>query len=61
MQVWQARHVERVRVYLLLYKGTTEEQIYLTNVKREKDAFEYLIKEKVIRVMLGDVAAKVDS
>ena len=36
-------------MYLLLYKGTTEEQIYLTNVKREKDAFEYLIKEKVVR------------
>ncbi|XP_063879527.1 DNA repair endonuclease XPF-like isoform X2 [Scylla paramamosain] len=51
LEVWQARHVERVRVYLLLYKGTTEEQIYLTNVKREKDAFEYLIKEKVSMVI----------
>lgn len=51
LEVWQARHVQRVRVYLLLYKGTTEEQIYLTNVKREKDAFEYLIKEKVSMVI----------
>lgn len=46
--MWQARHTERVRVYLLVYKGTTEEQVYLTNVKREKDAFEYLIKEKAV-------------
>ena len=29
-------------------KGTVEEQIYLTNIKREKDAFEYLIKEKAV-------------
>ena len=36
------------RVYFVIYKGTVEEQIYLTNIKREKDAFEYLIKEKAV-------------
>lgn len=46
--MWQANHIERVRVYFLLYKGTTEEQVYLTNIKREKDAFEYLINEKAV-------------
>lgn len=46
LEVWQANYGERIRVYFLVYKGTTEEQVYLTNVKREKDAFEYLIKEK---------------
>lgn len=51
LEVWQARHVDRVRVYVLVYKGTTEEQVYLTNVKREKDAFEYLIKEKASMVI----------
>nr|XP_045584995.1 DNA repair endonuclease XPF-like isoform X2 [Procambarus clarkii]XP_045585004.1 DNA repair endonuclease XPF-like isoform X2 [Procambarus clarkii] len=46
LEVWQANYGERILVYFLVYKGTTEEQVYLTNVKREKDAFEYLIKEK---------------
>ncbi|KAK4314835.1 hypothetical protein Pmani_013905 [Petrolisthes manimaculis] len=51
LEVWQACHSERGRVYLLLYKGTTEEQIYLTSVKREKDAFEFLIREKASMVI----------
>ncbi|XP_037794294.1 LOW QUALITY PROTEIN: DNA repair endonuclease XPF-like [Penaeus monodon] len=51
LQVWQANHTERIRVYFLLYKGTTEEQVYLTNIKREKDAFEYLINEKATMVI----------
>lgn len=51
VEVWQANHIERVRVYFLLYKGTTEEQVYLTNIKREKDAFEYLINEKATMVI----------
>ncbi|XP_047494472.1 DNA repair endonuclease XPF-like [Penaeus chinensis] len=51
IEVWQANHIERIRVYFLLYKGTTEEQVYLTNIKREKDAFEYLINEKATMVI----------
>ncbi|XP_071550106.1 DNA repair endonuclease XPF [Panulirus ornatus] len=51
LEVWQANQGERRRVYFLVYKGTTEEQVYLTNVKREKDAFEYLIKEKASMVI----------
>ncbi|XP_042856458.1 DNA repair endonuclease XPF-like [Penaeus japonicus] len=51
VEVWQANHTERIRVYFLLYKGTTEEQVYLTNIKREKDAFEYLINEKATMVI----------
>ncbi|XP_063589883.1 DNA repair endonuclease XPF-like [Penaeus indicus] len=51
VEVWQANHIERIRVYFLLYKGTTEEQVYLTNIKREKDAFEYLINEKATMVI----------
>ncbi|XP_076044470.1 DNA repair endonuclease XPF mei-9 [Oratosquilla oratoria] len=47
VESWQARQAEeQVKVYFLVYKGTVEEQVYLTNIKREKDAFEYLIKEK---------------
>ncbi|XP_064088555.1 DNA repair endonuclease XPF-like [Macrobrachium nipponense] len=51
VEVWQANHPIQSRVYFLLYKGTTEEQSYLTNIKREKDAFEYLINEKASLVM----------
>ncbi|KAK7047730.1 DNA repair endonuclease XPF [Halocaridina rubra] len=51
VEIWQATQATQSRVYFLLYKGTTEEQIYLTNVKREKDAFEYLIKEKASIVL----------
>ena len=32
----------------MIYKGTMEEQLYLTSVKREKDAFHYLINEKSV-------------
>ncbi|KAB7496370.1 DNA repair endonuclease XPF [Armadillidium nasatum] len=50
--VWQARNEHaQCRVYFLIYKGTVEEQIYLTNIKREKNAFEFLIKEKASMVI----------
>ena len=35
------------RVYFLLYKSSVEEQAYLTTLRREKEAFERLIKAKV--------------
>ncbi|GJE89027.1 DNA repair protein [Phanerochaete sordida] len=35
-----------VRVYLMLYNNSCEEAKYLTDVRREKDAFERLIKER---------------
>nr|KAG5698301.1 hypothetical protein BaRGS_017003 [Batillaria attramentaria] len=35
-----------LRVYFLLYTGSVEEQRYLTTLRREKEAFEYLIREK---------------
>jgi len=38
----------------MVYKGTTEEQLYLTAIKREKDAFHHLIKEKATLVMDED-------
>ncbi|XP_068247046.1 DNA repair endonuclease XPF [Palaemon carinicauda] len=51
VEIWQASQPVQSRVYFLMYKGTTEEQSYLTNIKREKEAFEYLIKEKASLVM----------
>ncbi|KAL8283775.1 hypothetical protein RQP46_005207 [Phenoliferia psychrophenolica] len=35
-----------VRVYFLMYKDSVEEQRYLSSVRKEKDAFERLIREK---------------
>ena len=31
-----------------MYTGSTEEQRYLTTLRREKEAFEYLIREKAV-------------
>ena len=38
-----------VRVYLLIYNMSCEEAKYLAGVRREKDAFERLIKERGVR------------
>jgi DNA excision repair protein ERCC-4 len=47
--VYEASHLKRqLRVYFLLYTGSVEEQRYLTTLRREKEAFEYLIKEKAV-------------
>ncbi|KAI5476750.1 DNA repair protein rad16 [Pseudohyphozyma bogoriensis] len=35
-----------VRVYFLMYKDSVEEQRYLSSIRKEKDAFEKLIREK---------------
>merc|ERR1719305_38234 len=42
------------RVYFLLYRGSVEEQAYLTTLRREKKAFESLIKEKATMVVPED-------
>ncbi|XP_048408057.2 DNA repair endonuclease XPF isoform X2 [Stegostoma tigrinum] len=40
-----------LRVYFLIYGGSTEEQRYLTKLRKEKTAFELLIREKAIMVI----------
>ncbi|NXL30541.1 XPF endonuclease, partial [Glaucidium brasilianum] len=37
---------EKIRIYFLIYGGSTEEQRYLTALRKEKEAFEKLIREK---------------
>jgi DNA excision repair protein ERCC-4 len=37
-----------LRVYFLMYTGSVEEQRYLTTLRKEKEAFEFLIKEKAV-------------
>ncbi|KAG0651449.1 DNA repair rad16 [Hyphodiscus hymeniophilus] len=47
VEVYRSSHNDRnVRVYFLFYGGSVEEQRYLSSVRREKDAFSRLIKEK---------------
>ncbi|XP_076025802.1 DNA repair endonuclease XPF [Genypterus blacodes] len=40
-----------LRVYFLIYGGSTEEQKYLTTLAKEKRAFEHLIREKATMVI----------
>ena len=50
IEVYRSSHDDRnVRVYFLYYGGSVEEQRYLSAVRREKDAFTKLIKERGVR------------
>lgn len=47
VEVYRSSHDDRnVRVYFMYYGGSVEEQRYLSAVRREKEAFTRLIKEK---------------
>ena len=47
IEVYRSSHDDRnVRVYFMYYAGSVEEQRYLSAVRKEKDAFTRLIKEK---------------
>ena len=49
VEVYRSSHSGRnVRVYFLYYGGSVEEQRYLSAVRREKDAFTKLIREKSV-------------
>ena len=50
VEVYRSSHTDRnVKVYFMYYGGSVEEQRYLSVVRREKDAFTKLIKEKGVR------------
>ena len=47
VEVYRSSHDNRnIRVYFMYYGGSVEEQRYLSAVRKEKDAFTRLIKEK---------------
>ena len=47
VEVYRSSHSDRgVRVYFMYYGGSVEEQRYLSAVRKEKDAFTRLIREK---------------
>jgi DNA excision repair protein ERCC-4 len=47
VEVYRSSHNDRnVKVYFMYYGGSVEEQRYFSSVRREKDAFSRLIKER---------------
>ncbi|KAJ3607745.1 hypothetical protein NHX12_024796 [Muraenolepis orangiensis] len=52
LEIYRAsRPGKPLRVYFLIYGGSTEEQRYLTELSKEKKAFEHLIREKASMVV----------
>ncbi|KAH1013455.1 hypothetical protein HUJ04_002439 [Dendroctonus ponderosae] len=49
-----------LKIYFLIHAGTVEEQAYLTTLRREKEAFEYLIETKASMVVPEDQDGKSD-
>ncbi len=51
IEIYKAiNHEQPLRVYFFMYSNSVEEQRYLTSIRREKEAFEILIKEKAVSV-----------
>ncbi|XP_063790404.1 DNA repair endonuclease XPF [Pseudophryne corroboree] len=51
LEIYRASKQKTMRVYFLIYGGSTEEQRYLTSLRKEKEAFEQLIREKASMVV----------
>lgn len=52
LEVFQANHPEfRLKVFFMMYGQSVEEQAFLSSLRREKEAMEYLIKEKATMVI----------
>lgn len=52
VEVYRSSHSDRkVRVYFMYYGASVEEQRFLTVMRREKDAFTKLIKERAVRLL----------
>lgn len=58
VEVYRSSHNDRnVRVYFMFYGGSVEEQRYLASVRREKDCFTKLIKERAAMSVVMTVDA----
>eukprot|EP00095_Tigriopus_kingsejongensis_P010571 snap_masked-scaffold1137_size60140-processed-gene-0.6 protein:Tk10571 transcript:snap_masked-scaffold1137_size60140-processed-gene-0.6-mRNA-1 annotation:"dna repair endonuclease xpf" len=59
LEVFQAKHPDfPIRVYFLMFDKSIEEQAYLTTLRKEKEAFENIIKEKASMVIPEDREGK---
>ncbi|KAK3753140.1 hypothetical protein RRG08_024418 [Elysia crispata] len=62
LEVYRAtRPGKPLRVYFMMYKGSVEEQRYLTTLRKEKEAFEYLIREKATMFIPEEQDGKSDN
>lgn len=50
-----------IKVYFLIYGGSAEEQRYLTSLRKEKEAFEFLIREKSVMAVPEERDGKTDN
>lgn len=50
IEIYEARRQKerQLKVYFLIHAETVEEQSYLTSLRREKEAFEFLIQTKSV-------------
>lgn len=61
IEVYRSSHTDRnVRVYFMYYGGSVEEQRYLSAVRKEKDAFTKLVRERSTMALTLDTAAALD-
>lgn len=59
IELYQALNCEKkIKVYFLVYSKSAEEQCFLTSLRREKEAFEFLIKEKAGLVLPEGIDGK---
>uniref|UniRef100_A0A671V404 DNA repair endonuclease XPF n=1 Tax=Sparus aurata TaxID=8175 RepID=A0A671V404_SPAAU len=62
LEIYKAcRPGKPLRVYFLIYGGSTEEQKYLTALSKEKRAFEHLIREKATMVIPEEREGRADT
>uniref|UniRef100_A0A4W3HSV6 DNA repair endonuclease XPF n=1 Tax=Callorhinchus milii TaxID=7868 RepID=A0A4W3HSV6_CALMI len=62
LEIYKAsRPGQPLRVYFLIYGGSSEEQRYLTTLRKEKMAFEHLIREKAVMVVPQEREGRDDS
>jgi len=51
-QTYRASHPGlKVQTYFMMYQNSAEEQRYLSHIRRERESFEKLIKERSVRVL----------
>nr|XP_022901914.1 DNA repair endonuclease XPF isoform X1 [Onthophagus taurus] len=62
IEMYEARRdrTKSLIIYFLIHTGTVEEQSYLTTLRREKEAFEFLIETKSTMVVPEDQDGKTD-
>ncbi|CAF3786827.1 unnamed protein product [Rotaria magnacalcarata] len=62
LEVFKATNPEHpLRIYFLLYGKSIEEQRYLLSVKKEKEAFENLVREKAVIVDMREFRSELPS